>query len=124
MKRFARFATLIVGLMMVMPVAASAGDSVMVPYSQFKKWPEKKKVEYFRELRKAAAYVEKAIAKEYPFSASNSYQFEFPSLIPDAWAEGGTYCLIGGVRRPLKANAAGRICGRQSRGSKRPTAPD
>lgn len=120
MKRFARFATLIVGLMMAMPMTATAANSVMVPYSQFKKWPEKKKIEYFKELRKAAAYVEKAIAKEHPFSASNRYQFEFPALIPDAWAEGGNFCLIGGVRRPLKANAAGKmVCKWDGRGVER-----
>lgn len=109
MKRFARFAGLIVGLMMAMPVTVSAGQSVMVPYSQFKKWSDPKKIEYFRELRKAAAYIEKAMAKEYPFSASNQYQFSFPSLLPEAWAEEGTHCLIGGVQRKLQPNASGKL---------------
>lgn len=120
MKRFARFATLIVGLMVVMPVAVSAGPSVMVPYSQFKKWSDPKKIEYFRELRKAAGYIEKAMAKEYPFSASNQYQFGVPSLFPEAWAEEGRFCLIGGVRRTLKPNASGKmVCKWDGRGTER-----
>ncbi len=114
--RTARMTTWVLGLLIAaLPLTAGAA-SVMVPYSEFKTWPKEKQVKYFQDLRKIAADFEMAVNVDTEFAALEP-RFELPAFLPEAFADSGRYCLIGGVRRVMKPNAEGRmVCPTQGRG--------
>src|SRR5690606_18440893 len=97
MKMFtARITSWVLGLLILGLPLAAAAQSVMVPYSEFKSWPKEKQVKYFQDLRKIAADFEVEINKDVEFAVLES-GFEFLALIPEAFADSGRYCLVGGV---------------------------
>jgi hypothetical protein len=87
--------------------------SPLASVATFKKWNHKTQTAYIKEIQETIYAFEKSASRHYQFSDSRGLFQPWMSLLPEAFAAGGQYCLIGGYQRRLvggKCPTWGRTC--------------